>query len=186
MPGRRLPLVFNPQKHYRDFFAKHAEFSNFVEISTWTDITDLILKLQPAPWSVHWWHICSSHGTVRTQRAQKGKIQHQAWEDSLLCKNTIKLYDSALRTQRSEPQIAVKVGGMISNNLWTVRSAFTGLLHMPASQNAHLTGKLGLKNNLGSSGKDKLIVTLVFPHSCPSPAHSFLSQGHLQYEVCLH
>lgn len=105
---------------------------------------------------------------------------------SLLCKNTIKLYDSALRTQRSEPQIAVKVGGIISNNLWTVRSAFTGLLHMPASQNAHLTGKLGLKNNLGSSGKDKLIVTLVFPHSCPSPTHSFLSQGHLEYEVCLH
>lgn len=105
---------------------------------------------------------------------------------SLLCKNTITLYDSALRTQRSEPQTTVIVGGTISCNLRTVSSAFTGLRHMPASQNAHLTGKLGLKNSRGSSGKDKLIGTLLFPHSCPSPTHSFLSQGYLEYEVCLH
>lgn len=172
MSRKRLPLVFNHQKHYQDFFAKHVELSNFVEISTWTDITDLILKLQSASWSAHWWHICSSPGTVRTQKAQKGKIQHRAWEDTFCyAKNTIKMYDSALRTQRSEPQIEVIVGGMISHNLRTVSSAVTGLLHMPASQNALLTGKLGLKSKLGSSSKDKLIVTLVSPHSF---THSFI------------
>lgn len=96
------------------------------------------------------------------------------------------MYDSALRTQRSEPQTAVIIGGMISCNVRSVISALTGLLPMPASQNAHLTEKRDLKSNFGSFSKDKLIVTLVSPHSCPSLTHSFLSQGHLEYEVCSH
>lgn len=165
MSRKRLPLVFNHQKHYQNFFAKHVELSSFVEISTWTDITDLILKFQSTSWSAHWWHIYSSPGTVRTQKSTEREDSTQSLgRYSLLCKNTIKMYDSAWRTQRSEPQIEVIVGGMISHNLGTVSSAVTGLLHMPASQNAHLTGKVGLKSKLGSSSKDKLIVTLVSPH----------------------
>lgn len=98
-------------------------------------------------------HLFSTRNCEDTKGTEQEDSAPRLGNIQSVMQNTIKIYDSAWRTHKIEPQIVAIVGGMISHNLRTAGSAFMGLLYKPANQKAHIPDKLGFKSNLDSSSK---------------------------------